>query len=54
MQRDRKTPPPDAGEAGLFEFCENRSGGGDQKCTTLIMRQRAQKQEQLEEIQINF
>jgi len=43
MQRDHKTPPPDAGEAGLFEFYENRPGGGDQKCTTLIMRQRAQK-----------
>ena len=54
MQQDRKSSPPDAGEVGLFEFFENRSGGGDQKCTTLIMRQRAQKQEQLKEIPDQF
>jgi len=43
MQQERKTPPPDAGEAGLFEFCENRSGGGDQKCRASSMKERGRK-----------
>lgn len=43
MRRPLKSPPPHAGEAGLASRSGDRSGGGDVKCNTAIMRQRAQR-----------
>ena len=43
MARRQGTPPPDAGEAELLTRSGSSSGGGDVKCTTAVMRQRAQR-----------
>ena len=37
------SPPPDAGEAELGARSESSSGGGDVKCTTALMKGRAQR-----------